>query len=147
MVPLASLPGFWHFMYRVSPFTYIIGAMLSTGLANHEVKCSELELLQFNPANNQTCGDYMIPYRSLAGGMLYNPDATSGCQFCTLANTNVFLESVDISYDHRWRDVGILWGYIGFNLFAAFFAYWLLRVPKKGTWAKLSDILAKVLRN
>lgn len=144
MVPLSSLPGFWHFMYRVSPFTYIIGSMLSTGLANHDVECSSLELLQFNPTGNQTCGDYMAPYQLLAGGTVMNPDATSACQFCTLARTDDYLATINITFDHRWRDLGILWGYIVFNLFAIFFVYWLLRMPKRGgMWARLSGLLAK----
>ncbi|KAM0809867.1 putative ABC transporter domain-containing protein [Seiridium cardinale] len=138
MVPLSSLPGFWHFMYRVSPFTYIIGCMLGTGVANHEVTCSALELLQFQPAQGQTCGQYMEAYMQLAGGAVYNPDDTSNCQFCSLANTNVFLTSVDISYDQRWRDLGLVWAYTAFNIFATLALFWLARVPKRGLAKRLT---------
>ncbi|KAK6067384.1 multidrug resistance protein cdr1 [Seiridium cupressi] len=138
MVPLSSLPGFWHFMYRVSPFTYIIGCMLGTGVANHEVTCSALELLQFQPAQGQTCGQYMEAYMQLAGGAVYNPDDTSNCQFCSLANTNVFLTSVDISYGQRWRDLGLLWAYTAFNIVATLALFWLARVPKRGLAKRLT---------
>ncbi|KAF7532185.1 hypothetical protein G7054_g8168 [Neopestalotiopsis clavispora] len=137
IVTLSALPGFWHFMYRVSPFTYIIGAMLATGVANHEVACSSLEMLQFQPPAGQTCGAYMADYMAMAGGSLYDADATSACQFCSLASTNVFLASVNIFYDERWRNVGLIWAYIAFNVFATFLNYWLARVPKKGNWRKV----------
>ncbi|KAI4601527.1 hypothetical protein KJ359_011657 [Pestalotiopsis sp. 9143b] len=137
IVPLSSLPGFWHFMYRVSPFTYIIGSMLATGVANHEVTCASLEMLQFAPPAGETCGAYMADYMSMAGGKLFAANATDICQFCSLSNTNVFLSSVNIIYDERWRNLGLLWAYIAFNVGAAFFMYWLARVPKNTSWRKL----------
>ncbi|KAK9476559.1 ABC-2 type transporter-domain-containing protein [Lipomyces japonicus] len=130
LVSPTAMPGFWIFMYRLSPFTYLAEAMLVTGVANTEVKCNEVELLHFQPANNLTCGEYMQPYINRAGGNIINPDAAENCQFCSVGSTNVFLESVSAHYDHRWRNFGIMWGYIVFNVFAAFFLYWLARVPK-----------------
>lgn len=35
-----------------------------------------------------------------------------------------------MSYSNRWRDFGILFAYIIFNIFMAVFLYWLVRVPK-----------------
>jgi ABC-type multidrug transport system permease subunit len=75
----------------------------------------------------------MKSYISFAGGYLSDPDATTGCQFCPVADTNVFLASVSASYSHRWRNFGILWIYVIFNIVAALFLYWLARVPKKTT--------------
>ncbi|KAI1093930.1 ABC-2 type transporter-domain-containing protein [Rostrohypoxylon terebratum] len=134
MVPKSSLPGFWIFMYRVSPLTYIISAMLSVGVANHSVQCDEIELLSFQPPPGQTCGDYMTPYNSVAFGAVYNPDATSNCQFCSLSNTNIFLATVDSYYGERWRNLGLIWAYIVFNVGAALFIYWVARVPKNSSW-------------
>ncbi|KAK9235227.1 ABC-2 type transporter-domain-containing protein [Lipomyces kononenkoae] len=127
----SSLPGFWIFMYRVSPFTYLVDAMLSVGVANTEVVCSDIELLSFEPAANLTCGEYLAPYISASGGQIMNPNATSDCEFCSISSTNVFLASVSSSYSHRWRDFGLLWVYIIFNMFAAILLYWLMRVPKR----------------
>ncbi|KIW94662.1 uncharacterized protein Z519_04639 [Cladophialophora bantiana CBS 173.52] len=132
MAPPAALPGFWIFMYRISPFTYLISAFLSTGLANSEVHCSPLETAKLQPFPGETCAQYMAPYIQVAGGALYNPQATENCEFCTIANTNVYLASVSSFYDERWRNFGILWAYIIFNAFAAVFLYWLARVPKRG---------------
>lgn len=125
------LPGFWIFMYRVSPFTYLVSGMLSTAVANTDIVCSSIEYLHFNPPSNETCAQYMAPYISYAGGYLQNPSATTDCSFCAADSTNTFLAGVNSYYDQRWRNFGILWVYIGFNIVAALFFYWLVRVPKK----------------
>jgi ATP-binding cassette subfamily G (WHITE) protein 2 (PDR) len=130
LAPSGSLPGFWIFMYRVSPFTYLVSAMLSTGLANTEVTCADNEYLKFSPPLGQTCGEYMQTYISGAGGYLLNSNATRDCNFCTIKSTNVFLTSVSANFATRWRDFGIMWVYVVFNTAAALLLYWLVRVPK-----------------
>ncbi|OCL07552.1 putative multidrug resistance ABC transporter [Glonium stellatum] len=125
----SSLPGFWIFMYRVSPFTYLISAMLSTAVANTDVICASNEYLKFDPTSG-TCGDYMASYIKLAGGYLQDPSATANCSYCPISSTNVFLASVNSHYSQAWRNFGIMWAYIIFNVFGALALYWLLRVPK-----------------
>ncbi|KAG7096765.1 hypothetical protein E1B28_004176 [Marasmius oreades] len=131
LVPPEKMPRFWIFLYRVSPFTYLVDGMLSTALANTAAFCSPIELSRFDPPPNTTCGAYLAPFMSFAGGRLFNPEAISGCEYCVLNDTNVFLKQVSSSYESRWRNFGILWAYIGFNLLAALFIYWLARVPKR----------------
>ncbi|KAJ7136060.1 ABC-2 type transporter-domain-containing protein [Mycena epipterygia] len=126
-----STLGWWIWMYRVSPFSYLVGGMLATGVANTEVHCSSIEILHVDPAFGQACGDYFAPYVKLAGGSVLNPNATSDCQFCSISETNVFLEAINIFYSQRWRNFGLIWIYIGFNIFGALFFYWLNRVPKE----------------
>jgi hypothetical protein len=36
-----------------------------------------------------------------------------------------------LNYDLRWRNFGIMWAFIIFNVFGAVLFYWLARVPKK----------------
>ena len=118
-------------MYRVSPFTYLTSAMLSTGLANNEVRCADNEYLKFDPLPSLTCEEYTTDYIKLSGGgYVQNPNATSQCSYCALNSTNQFLATVSASYENRWRDFGIMWAFIVFNVFAALFFYWLGRVPK-----------------
>ncbi|CCG83334.1 ABC transporter CDR4 [Taphrina deformans PYCC 5710] len=126
-----SLPGFWIFMYRVSPFTYLVDGMVSVGVANSNVVCSAAEFLNFEPTAGSTCMQYMSSYIASRGGYLNNPDATSACQFCEIQSTNVFLQSLGLNYAYRWRNFGILWAFIIFNIIAAIGIYWLARVPKK----------------
>lgn len=124
-------------MYRVSPFTYMVSGLLSVGLANTVVQCSSIEFLSFNPPAGQTCGAYMADYIAQAGGYLANETATTACEYCTILDTNTFLLAVSSSYADRWRNLGIIFAFIGFNVFAAIFFYWLARVPKKGKKEKV----------
>ncbi|KAK0121069.1 hypothetical protein ONS96_011252 [Cadophora gregata f. sp. sojae] len=125
-----ALPRFWIFMYRVSPFTYLVSGMLSTGLANTNVVCSSIEYLHINPPSNLTCGEYLNPYTSAAGGYVLNEGDSTDCSFCSVKYTNVFLKSVNANYADRWRNFGILWVFIVVNCFGAVGLYWLARVPK-----------------
>ena len=124
-------------MYRVSPFTYLISAFLSVGLANNTVICSALETISIQPPSGQTCQQYLGPYVQVAGGSLANPIATQNCEYCMIADTNVYLASVNSFFEQRWRNLGFLWAYIVFNSFGAMALYWLARVPKKDLWAGL----------
>lgn len=83
-------------MYRVSPFSYLVGGMLATGVANTDVTCSSIEVLVVDPIAGQNCSTYFKSYMDLAGGSLTNPGATSGCEFCSIASTNVFLADINI---------------------------------------------------
>lgn len=134
----SAFPHFWIFMYRVSPFTYLVSSMLSTGLANTEVVCAENELLRFDAPSGQTCATYMQNWITNNGGKLSAASMnTNSCEFCSISSTNTFLTQVSSSYSTRWRDFGIMWVYIIFNIVAAIALYWLFRVPKtKGKRAK-----------
>ncbi|KAK8052265.1 hypothetical protein PG993_003650 [Apiospora rasikravindrae] len=125
-----TLPGFWIFMYRVSPFTYFASAMLSAGLANTNVTCSAAELVKFDPPAGSTCGAYLEGYVETVGGYVVDRGAASACQYCPMATTNAFLAQLNSSYDTRWRDFGIGMVYIVVNIAASLFLYWLVRMPK-----------------
>ena len=118
-------------MYRVSPFTYLVDGMLSTGLANNKITCSSIEFLHFNPPPNQTCGQYMSNYTTAFGGYLTNNDTTTTCDFCLGSSTNTYLATLASKYSNRWRNFGIMWAFVIFNIFAALALYWYARVPRK----------------
>ncbi|OAL34840.1 hypothetical protein AYO20_05800 [Fonsecaea nubica] len=125
-----ALPGFWIFMYRVSPFTYLIDGMLSTSVAHTTVTCAANEYLHFAAPAGQTCAEYMRAYMAVAGGYLQDPSG-SNCSYCQIATTDDFLATVSSNPDHMWRNFGLMWPYIVFNVFGAVFFYWLARVPKR----------------
>ncbi|SCO76606.1 probable ABC1 transport protein [Fusarium oxysporum] len=133
LVPYSSLPGFWTFMYRVSPLTYLIGAMISNGVGKQELTCSEIEFLQFQTPANLTCGEYVGQFVQAVGGALSNPGSNQTCLYCPIASTDTYLTTMSIRYSERWRNFGLLWAFIVFDIIAALAAYWLIRVPKKGT--------------
>nr|A0A1V0QSE4.1 RecName: Full=ABC-type transporter eriD; AltName: Full=Erinacine biosynthesis cluster protein D [Hericium erinaceus]ARE72241.1 ABC-transporter [Hericium erinaceus] len=125
-----AFPRFWIFMYRLSPFTYLVEAMVSVGVANAPAFCSDIEVRHFEPPSGETCGQYLQQYMSVNDGSLANPNATADCQFCQQTTTNSFLTGIHSSYAHRWRNFGFLWVFILFNIGMAVFFYWLARVPK-----------------
>ncbi|KAJ4991976.1 ABC transporter cdr4 [Stagonosporopsis vannaccii] len=130
LAPPGSFPQFWIFMYRVSPFTYMVSGLLSTGLAKSTVHCAANEFVNFQAPNGSTCGDYMADYMEMAGGYLQDREATGECSFCAIESTDVFLAQLSSNYDDAWRNFGILWVYVIFNIFAALALYWLIRMPK-----------------
>lgn len=134
-----ALPGFWVFMYRISPFTYLVSAMLSTGLSGTTVTCEEIEYLRFNPPSNQTCQGYMKAFIEFTqNGYLKDPQASSNCAFCPISQTDAYLRRISSEFSDAWRNFGLMWAYIAFNTVAAVFIYWLARVPKR---QKVSDPL------
>ncbi|KAK7423707.1 hypothetical protein QQX98_000897 [Neonectria punicea] len=125
-----SMPGFWIFLYRVSPLSYWVSAVLSTGLANIEVTCASNEWTTISPPDGLTCNAYMADYISRAGGYLLDPEATSDCMYCRLKDSNGFLSAISSEYSTRWRNFGIMWVYIAFNVVAALGLYYLVGMPK-----------------
>lgn len=119
-------------MWRVSPLTYIVGGLAATTIHGREVICAENELAIFDPPSGQTCAEYLQPYLTQAPGSLYNPDATERCNYCPITNGDQFLAASRINWDQRWRNFGIGWAYVGFNIFGAVFLYWFFRVRKRG---------------
>jgi ABC-type multidrug transport system permease subunit/energy-coupling factor transporter ATP-binding protein EcfA2 len=154
MQPPAALPGFWIWMWRVSPFTYWISGTVSTMLHGRPVQCADAEFSIFDPPLSQTCGEYLSRHISTVGGVLNNPNATSSCQLCSLTVADQFLAGDRIFYSERWRNFGVycvshamVFGsllintdhtyisqaYIIFNVVAAGFIYWFFRVrPIRG---------------
>ncbi|KAJ9137096.1 Abc transporter [Pleurostoma richardsiae] len=125
-----ALPGFWIFMYRVSPFTYWISGVISTQVHDRVITCSSRETSIFDPPPGYTCGQYMDPYLQLAPGRLQNPDATSDCRYCQLSVADQYLASSQIYWSDRWRNFGLLWAYVVFNIFVAILTYYIFRVKR-----------------
>lgn len=140
--PVSQMPGFWTFMYKVSPYTYVIQSLIGVTLHDRHVTCEEKEYSIFQPPAGQTCGEFAGTFLQTSGGYIRNMDATSNCGYCKYSVGDEFLATVGIKYSYRWRNIGFLCAYIVFNLFAMLFLYYLFRVknwdvePKALTWFK-----------
>lgn len=97
------------------------------------------------PPDGQTCGEYLNPYASGAGGIVINPDATVNCGYCPLTQSDQYLAQVSITYSTRWRDYGIGFVFIGFNIAMAVFLYYMFRV-RKGSGKSLKERVGPILR-
>ncbi|KAJ8124341.1 hypothetical protein O1611_g9298 [Lasiodiplodia mahajangana] len=75
---------------------------------------------------------------ALAGGYLQpgTENNMADCLYCSVAETNAYLAQTSVNYADRWRNFGLLFVYIAFNIFGALFLYWLTRVPKKPRMTK-----------
>lgn len=156
-----TFPRFWIFMWRVSPFTYIVSGMLSVAVANTEVVCAANEYLHFDPPQNTTCAQYMDHYINGLkdvpdigsvpglGGYLRSDTVSSmsNCAYCPIKDTNLFLEAVHANYSDRWRNFGIIFAFIAFNIVAAMFVYWAVRVPKNKLGGKKEAAAAAAANN
>lgn len=132
-----ALPGFWIFMYRVSPFTYLVSGMLSTALADAAITCAANEFLVMQPPSGVSCGQYLEGYINATQGYLKDANAMIDCQLCPSSSTNAYLGRINIEFGNAWRDFGLVWVYIVFNIAAAMGIYWLARVPKKANTEKV----------
>lgn len=97
------------------------------------------------PPSGQSCSTYLGAYARAAGGTIVNPSATSNCEYCAVANADQFLSSVAISYGTRWRDYGIGFAFIFFNIGAAVLLYYFFRV-RKSSGKGVAERVAPVLR-
>jgi ATP-binding cassette subfamily G (WHITE) protein 2 (PDR) len=128
-----ALPGFWIFMYRLSPFSYWISGIVSTQLHDRQVTCSDSETNKFAPPSGMTCSDYLAPFLSDAPGYLLSPNSTTECEYCSVSVADEYIAASGIYWSDRWRNFGIMWGYILFNIAVAVSTYYLFRVRK---WKK-----------
>ncbi|CAN9268425.1 unnamed protein product [Alternaria sp. RS040] len=134
--PLSQLVGFWHFAYYVSPFTWLVSAMMSTGVHDVPVQCTAAETNVFQPPQGQTCGDYAGAFANASMAILYNPDASQDCQFCQFAVADVYLGALNMSYDDRWRNFGFLIVYTAFNVAVFTLGFYLYSGPGLGSTLK-----------
>ncbi|KAF9555317.1 pleiotropic drug resistance ABC transporter [Agrocybe pediades] len=131
--PFSEL-GWWRWMYRLSPYTYLVEGLVGETIGRHEVVCSAVEYVTITPPENQTCGQYLSAYISMAGGYVLNPNASQSCQFCGIRNTDEFLGfAFNIFYRHRWRNFGIMFAFIAFNVFTIFVFTYVFRIHS-GSW-------------
>ncbi|KIK61032.1 hypothetical protein GYMLUDRAFT_166677 [Collybiopsis luxurians FD-317 M1] len=136
--------GWWKWMYHVSPYTYVIEGLLGQALGRQSIQCADVELATLTPPSGLTCGQYMANYISQAGGYLANPDATSSCNFCSTATTDQFLlSSFNISYSHRWRNIGFLCIYIVFNIVCVYIFTWFFRIRRGSLFSSLKKRFGK----
>ncbi|KAG2033358.1 pleiotropic drug resistance ABC transporter [Suillus americanus] len=123
--------GWWTWMYRVSPFMYLVEGLLGQAIGGQLINCASIELVQINPPSGLSCATYMDPFISFAGGYLTNPDATTECLYCPYRTTDEFMfSSFNILYSHHWRNTGIVLGVVVFNVCAMFAFTYIFRIRK-----------------
>jgi ABC-type multidrug transport system permease subunit len=128
--PLRSLTEFWHWMYHVSPYTYLIGGLVSNVISGTTVTCAPTELNIVTPPSGQTCQQFIGAFVAQNAGQILNPNATSACEYCKYATGDEYLTTVSMQYGDRWRNFGFMFAYIIFNIFAAFLFFYMTKVAR-----------------
>ncbi|KAK4051085.1 ATP-binding cassette transporter snq2 [Microbotryomycetes sp. JL221] len=123
--PYSQLPYFWRvWMFRLTPFTYLIEGLLANAMGGLQIRCGDSEFLRVTPPAGQECVSWLEPFTSAAVG--YAEVLQDGaCGYCQYATGDEFLSTVNYSFSHRWRDLGLMFAYILFNIAAVFFLTWL----------------------
>ncbi|KAK5134770.1 hypothetical protein LTR08_006145 [Meristemomyces frigidus] len=120
-IPKPQIPGFWRaWLYQLDPFTRLIAGLVSTELHGLKVVCKPDELNRFTSPPGQTCGEYMAAFFAAGGPGYIVDNSTMSCGYCAYSVGDQFYEPIGISFDHRWRDFGILTAFIGSNLVLLF---------------------------
>lgn len=122
-IPRPQMPKFWRaWLYQLDPFTRLISGMVVTELHGREVVCASSEYNQFTAPDNQTCGEYMASFFENGGAGYLLDNATQTCEYCAYKVGDQFYETYEMSFDNRWRDLGIFLAFVGSNLVILFLA-------------------------
>jgi len=127
--------GWWKWMYRTSPWTYLLEGFVGQVLGHSPITCAPVEYVTVKPPQAQTCQQYLSNFISMAGGYVANPSAKDNCQFCPYATTDEFLQSnSNIFWSHRWRNFGFMWIYIIFDIFVVYAMTYIFRIRGPGNF-------------
>lgn len=140
--PVSLMPGFWTFMYKVSPLTYVIQTLMALVLHNKVVRCNKDEYNYFNPPEGKTCGEFAGSFLEMTKkGYISNPEATTNCGYCQYSVGDEYLATVGVKFSYRWRNFGFMWVYILFNIFSMCALYYIFRVANISPVANLKAYL------
>ncbi|KAL3232856.1 Protein SNQ2 [Nakaseomyces bracarensis] len=146
--PVSLMPGFWTFMWKTSPYTYFVQNLVGILLHNKPVKCTKKELSYFQPPSGQTCGQYMEKFLSSRSGYIVDPESTTECAYCIYSVGDDYLKHISASYSYLWRNFGIYWAYICFNIIAMVAIYYIFHVRGVGFLKpeNMMKLVAKITR-
>ncbi|KAI6382872.1 hypothetical protein MCOR25_000388 [Pyricularia grisea] len=131
-IPYPQMPDGYKWLYQLDPFTRLIGGMVTTGLHDLEVRCTSIELNKFTPPNGTSCEEYMRPFFNAGGnGYITNPSSTTQCDYCAYSSGDQFYTPYGMSFDNRWRDLGIFIAFCASNIIIIFVANRFLNFNKR----------------
>lgn len=98
-------------MYYIDPFNYLMSALLIFTTWDKPVVCKPNEVALFQPALNQTCGEYLQAYQSGMGAAtnILNPEDLSDCRVCQYNSGGDYLRTLNLDEKYfGWRNAGII---------------------------------------
>ena len=128
-------------MYYLTPFHYLLEALLGAAVHGRQVVCSPSEFARFPPPPGQTCESYTADFIKQSGGYVQN-GAAGLCEFCQYATGDEFARGFNIYYSNKWRDYGVFWAFCVFNFVVVFACSWLML----GGGKRIADFLSPTAR-
>ncbi|KAI0911770.1 ABC transporter PeaB1 [Ustulina deusta] len=128
--PKPLTPSGWKWYYNVSPLFYLAEGTTSDMLYGLNLVCDAAETSTFQPPANTTCQDYAAGFLNNAIGYLLNPDALSSCVYCPYKDGQSYYTRWGYDFAHRYRNIGVVIGFIAFNYTTVFALTYLLKVKK-----------------
>ncbi|KAI1622058.1 ABC drug exporter AtrF [Exophiala viscosa] len=120
-IPKPQIPKFWKaWLYQLDPFTRLVSGMVTTELHDLPVVCKTHELNSFPAPSGQDCGKYMADFFDRGGAGYLVSNVSDVCQYCAYKVGDQFYEPLLLSFDTRWRDLGIFAAFIASNLILLF---------------------------
>lgn len=98
-------------IYYIDPFNYLMSSLLVFTTWDKPVHCRPEELAIFDPAPDQTCGEYLADYQDGMGAAtnLLNPNATAACRVCQYTEGADYLKTLNLKAEYYgWRNAGIV---------------------------------------
>lgn len=98
-------------IYYLDPYNYLMSSLLVFVSWDVNVSCKPSELAIFDPAANQTCGQYLESYQQSfgVGSNLLNPEAIADCQVCQYTTGADFLKTLNLAEKYYgWRNAAIV---------------------------------------
>ncbi|KAK0566531.1 ATP-binding cassette transporter snq2 [Tilletia horrida] len=139
--PPPQLPYFWRvWMFPLSPFSWLVESLVGNAVTGIPVRCTAQEYNVLRPPPGQTCDAYLSAFSTSlqtleSGGQVTAidsgyfttlPDGT--CGYCQFRDGDQFLSSVSLDAAFRFRDIGILFAYVGFNVLLAYALFFFFRI-------------------
>ncbi|KAL2812989.1 pleiotropic drug resistance protein, ABC superfamily [Aspergillus granulosus] len=134
IVPYDQIQVFWRYwLYYLSPFTYLLGGMVTAVIADTTVKCSDADLTIFNPPSGESCGSYALSWASSVSVQLLNPNASELCEVCQFTTGEQYLEQFHLGQGRmggKWGAWGIFVLFTAVNLGLVYFFTWATKVKR-----------------
>ncbi|OAL48993.1 multidrug resistance protein CDR2 [Pyrenochaeta sp. DS3sAY3a] len=134
LVPYSQIEPFWkYWIYYLDPYNYLMSSLLVFVSWDVNVSCKPSELAIFDPAANQTCGQYLESYQQGfgVGSNLLNPEAIAGCQVCQYTTGADFLKTLNLAEKYYgWRNAAIV---ALFSISSYMLVYLMMKLRTKTT--------------
>lgn len=108
-------------------FSSTVEGLVANAVGGLQLYCTQSQFQIIDPPAGEQCVNWLQPYTSTYGG--YAQVLSNGqCGICPYSSGDQYLAQLNMSFSHRWRDLGFMFAYIGFNIGAAFLGFYLYSV-------------------